>query len=400
MALPENSETPMTRLDQPALSIVIACTDSPRAVLAALGALKGQGSGQVEILVVNEAGATVPRLRRIGLEAARGRVVAFLEDSCLVRPGWAEAWISAFGDDPSLIAASGVVEHDDPGASPLDRAVVFCEYAPFLPPGESGRPTRLAGNNFAVVRSVALELTTTEVQEWALLEQIRFHPGDLRKVDSANVPEFSGGAMSSPPHPNPPPQGGRESDASVRPSLSGPLPPFSGPLPPCGGGLGWGVRVAPPETAVKPSSAHQELKTVAEARVNHVRRFTWRAAFSDRFRFGLEFGRLRTVGASTVVRWLGLVAGPLIFGAQVVRLLATILRKPLYLASFLQALPITLALLASWTLGEWVGWSLGPPAPECSTARKPHETAAPPPGRAPGPGGSPRLGYNPGPPLV
>jgi hypothetical protein len=45
----------------------------------------------------------------------------------------------------------------------------------------------------------------------------------------------SGGATSSPPHPNPPPQGGRESDTSVRLSLSGPLPAFLWSRPPLWG---------------------------------------------------------------------------------------------------------------------------------------------------------------------
>ena len=199
----------------PLLSVVIAATDSPEAIDRALQALEGQGAGRIEVIVVvaedmrpssdpgsfflplplGEAwgeghgltsdpgewiqrtslaprhpspggrgsqicdsrarriiappGSGVPRLRRLGLEASRGRVVAFLEDSCLASTGWAEAWISAF-EEPSLLTASGVVEHAD-DASTLDWAVVFCEYAPFLPPTSNRPPTRLAGNNFAVL---------------------------------------------------------------------------------------------------------------------------------------------------------------------------------------------------------------------------------------------------------
>ena len=44
-----------------------------------------------------------------------------------------------------------------------------------------------------------------------------------------NVSRTFGGDASS-PHPNPPPQGGREAEKAAP----------SGPLPPCGGGLGWG----------------------------------------------------------------------------------------------------------------------------------------------------------------
>jgi hypothetical protein len=375
----------------PVLSIVIAATDSAGAVAIALEALEGQGPGRIEILVVAasemettavlcrvahekslawfivgwvstqlfgciagsrpslpvcrtardadenrcsseptpvpfseaswlvaEAGSGVPRLRRIGLEAARGRVVAFLEDSCVARPGWAEAWIAAF-EDPELVAASGLVEHDDQDASLLDRAVVFCEYAPFLPPARTGRPGRLAGNNFAVLREVALKNSASEVHETALLASVR---GAVRIVERAIV--------------------------------------------------------------------------------RHVRRFDGRAAFGDRFRFGLEYGRLRTVGAPPIVRWAGLVAGPAIFGAQVIRLAGTIFRNRRYLARFVESLPITLALLATWSLGEWLGWTLGPPGRRRPrpTVRKPHERAGRTPEQRPDPAGSPRANYSPGPPLA
>ncbi len=364
----------MIEHEPPLLSVVIAATDSTEAIARAMEAIEVQNRGRVEFLVaagghwrnwseragssvgwarpttefpateglgdggpsppyaflpstpnlphepqwfsgktlVISPGASVPRLRRIGLEAARGRVVVFTEDSCLAQPGWLEAWTQAFADNPELVAASGLVEHDDPRASLLDRAVVFFEYAPFLRPIPPQRPNRLAGNNFAVLREVALELTTDEVHETALLA-----------------------------------------------AISG------------------------------------EVRTVDNARVNHVRRYTLREAFGDRFRFGLEFGRLRTVGASTWFRWAGLIAGPAIFAVQVVRLLATMIGKRGDFGHFVASLPITLALLASWTLGEWLGWSLGPP-----TARKRRETAGRTSERSPGRAGSPRPGCKPVPPLA
>jgi hypothetical protein len=296
--------------------------------------------------IVAPPGSSVPRLRRLGLEAALGRVVALTEDSCLAQAGWADAWLSSF-DDPALVAASGSVEHDS-GASALDRAVVLCEYAPFLVPVGWALPTifngmrwamptlrgvglksldaspdRLAGNNFAVLREVALQCSAYEVHETALLAEIRRN-----------------------------------------------------------GGL---------------------VRTVEAARVRHVRRFGWGEAFGDRFRFGLEFGRLRTVGASPVVRWLGLVAGPAIYLIQVARLTRTIVGNPRHLGRFVEALPITLALLAAWSLGEWLGWSLGPPKVarrDPSPARKRRGRAARSPGSAPGQAGSRPGGCKPGPPFA
>jgi hypothetical protein len=133
------------------LSVVVAASESAEAVARCVHSL-GDGA---EVIVVAEAGATVPRLRRLGLERASGEVVAFTEDSCRLGPGWVEAWRAAFEDD-RVGAASGAVEHE-PGGSAIDWAVVFFEYAPFLGAGR-GRPGRLAGNNFALRRREALAI--------------------------------------------------------------------------------------------------------------------------------------------------------------------------------------------------------------------------------------------------
>jgi hypothetical protein len=373
----------MTGDDRPLLSVVVAATDSTLAVDRVLRALEGQADGRIEIIVVGasclplplgedrgegrrrssdsrsspapepamrrpspplpegegrnigprtdeltrrpaiswlaaSAGSGVPRLRRIGAEFARGRIVAFTEDSCLAGQGWVEAWLLAFAD-PSLVAASGVVEHTDV-ARMLDWAVVFCEYAPFLPPPKAGSPDRLAGNNFAVLREVALRASADEVREVELLAAVL-----------------------------------REGEA---------------------------------------------VRMVEGARVRHVRRFGWCEAFGDRLRFGLEFGRLRTLGLSPIARKAGFFAVPAIFAVQAIRLSRTILNNRRYLGWFIRALPITLALLAAWSVGEWAGWCLGPPArdraPGCRRRGTSGRTGGPLAGRA----GSPRSGCKPAPPVA
>ena len=368
---------------RPLLSVVIAATDSPSAVADALRALEGQAPGRIEVIVVEDfeafcpplpegegrqtfeppvryltapPGSGVPRLRRLGLEAARGRVVAFTEDSCLAEPGWADAWLSAF-DDPGLVAGSGVVEHDD-DAPALDWAVVFCEYAPFLGATPDAPPARLAGNNFAALREVALRLSGLEVHEVALLAEIR------RSAFCLPLPPGEGRG------------GGRGTSGDGRGGHSQGPTVMRRPSPPALFPGGEGRR-------------DHHIRTVEAARVRHVRRFGPREAFRDRSRFGLEFGRLRTVGVSPLVRWAGLVAGPAIFGAQVARLASTIVRDRRHLGRFARTLPITLALLAAWSLGEWLGWCLGPPA------GRPRETKGRTPGPRPARPGSPRPGCKP-----
>jgi hypothetical protein len=114
--------------------------------------------------------------------------------------------------------------------------------------------------------------------------------------------------------------------------------------------------------------------TVELAKVWHVRQFGLREAIDDRLRFGREFGRLRAAAG-----WLGRgpagVAGPLIWLAQVVRLVRTLLRKRRHGGWFLDAWLVTLALLVAWSVGEWLGWLEGPPRLRSAACRR-HETAA------------------------
>ena len=263
-----------------------------------------------------EPGAGVPRLRRLGLDAARAPVVAFTEDSCRLGPGWVEAWLQAFRD-PLVPAATGPVA-PAMGDSALDWAVFFCEYAPFLPSGREGvgPPDRLAGNNFAIRHDLRDALDRAEVHETEVL-----------RAASAS----SGG-----------------------------------------------------------------LALVSPARADHVRRYGWREAFGDRFRFGLEYGRLRAGRLPTRVRPVGLVVGPAVLAVQAARLVAVVLGRPTYLGPFARALPLTLALLSAWSAGEWLGWASAAIRPRTSCRRR--GTAARRPARSPAPAWSSPGRYRSAPP--
>jgi hypothetical protein len=281
---------------EPSLSVVIAATDSIEAVAETLASLGRQTAcDPFEILIVAaddrlrrpevvpegvdwvsaEAGSTVPMLRRLGLDRARGDVVILTEDSCRFDERWASSWVVAFSDD-SVLAATGPVE-PAMGGRPIDWAVFFCEYAPFLP-GRGSAPMsarRLAGNNFAVRRTLASGLDPIAVEE-------------------CEVP-----------------------DAVAR--LSG------------------------------------SIRTALGAKAYHARRYPLRDAFRDRLKFGLSFGRHRGSTASLMGRLLGVVSGPAILVLQVGWLTGTILTKGRYLWPFLSVLPLTVALLTVWSVGEWLG---------------------------------------------
>jgi hypothetical protein len=308
-------------LNEPSLSVVIAATDSARAVTGTVASLlSGHDPDRLEILVVaapeqirprddlprvrwiaSEPGAGVPRLRRHGLDQAHAPVVVFTEDSCRFGPEWAEGWIVAF-DDPAVVAATGTVE-PSMGDRAWDWAVFFCEYAPFL----AGRsPERLAGNHFGIRRSIRDLIDGDEIDETA-------------------VPGAVSGA----------------------------------------------IRIVP---------AHTE----------HVRNYALREAIGDRLRFGFAFGRLRARGQSFPLRAAAWLAGPAILAVQAARLTGIVLRLGRFMDRYVEILPLTLALLTAWSVGEWLGWVSAPYPP--ARARRRRERAARPAARRPVRGVSRRRG--------
>jgi hypothetical protein len=156
--------------------VVIAASDDPEAVgrtLASLGRCRGVevvvaarfdpvGESERVIWVTADEGADVPRLRRLGLDRARGDIVVFTEDSCRCSDGWLRAWRDAFLD-PALVAATGPIE-PAMGDRAVDWAVFFFEYAPFLA-GAIREVARLAGNNFAIHRELADRLDPDAIEE-------------------------------------------------------------------------------------------------------------------------------------------------------------------------------------------------------------------------------------------
>jgi len=124
------------------ISIVVPTRDRPRKLRRCLAALRAQGSGDLEIVVVDDgsadaeavagtaeaAGARLVRLRGRGAAAARnagasaahGEIVCFTDDDCEPRPGWAEALAAPIRRGDAECAAGRTVVAAD--ASAADRA--------------------------------------------------------------------------------------------------------------------------------------------------------------------------------------------------------------------------------------------------------------------------------------
>ena len=103
-------------MNDPLISVVIASVNGPPAIHECLDALTRQeGEIAYEVLVVDRCGEatrdeiqrrftqpeirlvavegfpSIPKLRAIGIAAAKGRLIAILEDHCNVPPQWFEA---------------------------------------------------------------------------------------------------------------------------------------------------------------------------------------------------------------------------------------------------------------------------------------------------------------------
>ena len=183
-AEPENpvasSSTEPGALRRPKLSVIVAASNAGGLLAKCVAALSAQAHpDEVEILIARDAsrfddvdrtaldqrmpglrwieappGATVPRLRGLGIAQARADLIALIEDDCLVADGWCRAAIATGGD---CAAVGGSVE---PGSyrKPLDWAVYFCEYGRFMLPVPSTPDAPLTGNNVVYSRDALARL--------------------------------------------------------------------------------------------------------------------------------------------------------------------------------------------------------------------------------------------------
>lgn len=100
--------------------------------------------------------ATVPQMRRLGIDVSQAEIVALLEDDCVVSAGWCAAVLEAH--QLPCGAIGGAVEPGD-YAKALDWSVYFCEYVRFMQPF-AGEVQALPGNNVSYRRSMLNSLLT------------------------------------------------------------------------------------------------------------------------------------------------------------------------------------------------------------------------------------------------
>jgi len=94
---------------------------------------------------------TVPHLRRIGAEQARGAIVAIIEEHCLAGENWLATLASAFS--PGYAAVGGPVDFRPDGRL-RDWITYFIEYSSYLPPWTHGDTYNVGSANAAYRKEI------------------------------------------------------------------------------------------------------------------------------------------------------------------------------------------------------------------------------------------------------
>ena len=98
--------------------------------------------------------ATVPEMRRIGVDAARAPILAVLEEHCTAPDGWLATIASSLRADDAAIGGPIL---DNQFTRVCDWVVYFSEYHNFMPPWPDGERLALNGANVAYDRARLLK---------------------------------------------------------------------------------------------------------------------------------------------------------------------------------------------------------------------------------------------------
>ncbi len=215
----------ITRTSLPAMSVVTITPDGYATIRTLLQHLHTQSvKHEIELVIVAPAAADIARdapvlqgfwdvavvpfgnviaapaaARAAGVRAARGAIVAFVEDHCFPQAGWAEALIAAHRQPYAAVGPA--VGNANPGSA-ISWANLLIEYAPWLDPASGGLVEHLPGHNSSYKRAVLLEygdrlealLQAESILHWDL--HARGHQLRLEPAARALHLNYSGAAAS------------------------------------------------------------------------------------------------------------------------------------------------------------------------------------------------------------
>ena len=102
-------------------------------------------------LIAQDTRRTIPDLRRIGVEHAKGQIIAILEEHCLAAKDWIKTIVKAHENQCAAVGGSVL---DDNYNRLRDWVTYFCEYNAYMPPVSSGVVNDVPGNNVSFKQDV------------------------------------------------------------------------------------------------------------------------------------------------------------------------------------------------------------------------------------------------------
>lgn len=223
--------------------------------------------------------ATIPELRRMGVEAACGEVVAILEEHCTAPDGWLDGIAANFtGAD----AAIGGPILDSRFERLRDWCVYFSEYHNYMPPWPDGDRVALNGANVAYNREKLLRYRPVlDTGYWeVVLHPLLVRDGRFRAVGSLGV--------------------------------------------------------------------------------HHTGPFRYRYYLRQRYLLSRAWGGTQKDLVPLTKRLVHLVAGPVFPLFLFLRVTTRVLEHRQYLSHYVRTLPLLVPAWCLYTLGEWLGYLLGP----------------------------------------
>jgi glycosyltransferase involved in cell wall biosynthesis len=160
---------------RPDLSIIIPAVNGLDILLECLDALRRNVADDItlELVVVDRCGepvrltlaarapdvvvlpvppeTTIPQMRAVGFQHARGEAIAVIEDHILVPHDWARQILRALATGAFVVGGS---VYNAATATTVDWAAFICEYSHLLSPKAGRDVDRLTGNNVAYRREV------------------------------------------------------------------------------------------------------------------------------------------------------------------------------------------------------------------------------------------------------
>jgi glycosyltransferase involved in cell wall biosynthesis len=98
---------------------------------------------------------TVPALRRRGVDAASGEIIAIVEEHCVAAPDWLRRAVEAHHGGEFGVVGGPVVDHSYRRLR--DWVVYFVEYNGYLPPWRKDEPHDLGSANIAYSRALLMK---------------------------------------------------------------------------------------------------------------------------------------------------------------------------------------------------------------------------------------------------